>query len=108
MLAAVREPIRPHFPRTADDEIRIMTIGQILQEKITEPSVTSNRLQNNFAGAVTSVLGPDVACEPSVGRRCCRHRKILCVSSVQTELNDLRSQPLKGLAPFESLNITDV
>lgn len=25
---------------------------------------TSNKLRNNFAGLVTSCIGPDVACEP--------------------------------------------
>jgi hypothetical protein len=48
--------------RKATDEIRITVFFISLRtKKINELVITSNKLTNNFAGLVTSSLGPDVA-----------------------------------------------
>jgi hypothetical protein len=52
----------------AVDEMRVTIFFISLGEnKINELVVTSNKLTNNFAGLVTSVLGPDMARGPPVG-----------------------------------------
>jgi hypothetical protein len=60
------------------------------QEKINELVVTSNKLTDNFAGLITSGLGPDVARGPPVVPRW----PILCYLSLLYNYNisDPRSQ----------------
>jgi hypothetical protein len=56
--------------RKAADEIRItIFFKSFAVRKINELAVTSNKLTNNFAGLITSGLGPDVARGPPVGPR---------------------------------------
>jgi hypothetical protein len=57
--------------RKAAEETRITIFFKSFRGKnINEDVGTSNQLTNNFAGLVTSGLGPDVAFGPPVGLRC--------------------------------------
>jgi hypothetical protein len=53
----------------AAEEIRITIFKHFRMKKVNEFVVTSNKLTNNFAGLVTSGLGPDVARRPPVAPR---------------------------------------
>lgn len=59
---------RAAFVPKAADEIRIRTIFEILQNKESEPVVTSNELTYNFEGLVTRCVRPNVASGSSIGQ----------------------------------------
>jgi hypothetical protein len=64
--------------RKAANDIRITIFFKPFgARKISKLVVTSNKLTNNFAGPVTSGLGPDVARGPPVGSRWSRQMQVV-------------------------------
>jgi hypothetical protein len=56
-----------HIKQQTRSESRCFFLRSFGIKKINKLLITSNKLKNNFAGLVRSILGPDVARGPPVG-----------------------------------------